>query len=253
MWSVAIADSLSSLGHTTNIKHSVNACHSDVELIHCPLLFDAFEKKHFKKYIMIQGEQFPTYQCSSKWQMDKWLRTRKLLHLYDLSWDTYQPLHAHLYESFPSTHFKIGYHQIFDNHQTIEQKYDISFFGTMNERRNSIVKNLNVEVSQKISDKDRSTFINKSKINLNIHYSDSKLLQSLRVLYIACNKAFILSEDFIGDDDLRDRIVNVDASMIPEMTSHFLKNKEHREDITNDTYEYFKSNRTMLNGVKNCL
>ena len=256
LWSQAIADSLITLGHTANIKHSVNSCHSDVELIQCPLYFGAFEKKHFKKYIMIQGEQFPTSQHTSKWQLDKWISTRNLLHCYDQSWDTFQPFHNHLYESlsFPSVHFKIGYHPVFDHYQDIKKFYDVSFFGTMNKRRDAITNQIpNVEINQNVSGDDRNTFINQSVINLNIHYSESKLLQSLRILYIACNKAFVISEDFIGDDDLRDRIVNVEKTELPETIHHFLENSQHRDDITEDTYNYFKCSRTMLNGVKFCL
>lgn len=254
LWSQAIADSLISLGHTVNFKHSVNSCHSDVELIQCPLYFDTFEKKHFKKYIMIQGEQFPTSQSSSPWQLDKWVRTRNILHCYDIVWDTYLPLHQHLYESFPSVHFKIGYHPVFDNYSNVEKRYNVSFIGTMNKRRSNIIGDIgNVEVNQNATGDNRNNFINQSIINLNIHFSDSKLLQTLRILYIVCNKAFVISEDFIGDDDIKDRIVNIDVDQLPDMINHFLSNHQHREDITEDTYLYFKHSRTMFNGVKFCL
>ena len=254
LWSQAIADSLILLGHETSLKPYVNYDSCDVEIIQCPLFYGVFEKKHYKKYIMIQGEQFPTSQHTSKWQVDKWNRIRKLLHCYDVVWDTYNDYHSMLYENIPSVLYKIGYHPLFDKYADVEKKYDISFFGTMNPRRDEIMDRIgNVEINQNITGVDRDLFINQSKINLNIHYSESKLLQSLRILYCACSKGCIVSEDFIGDDDLRDRMVNIDKDNLPDMVKYLLSNEEVRKDIVDDLYEYFKNERTMINGVKECL
>ena len=254
-WSKAIADCLRILDHEVNIQNSINFDSCDVEIIQCPIIFEKFEKKHYKKYVMVQGEQFPTFQCSSKWQMDKWKRISSFLNLYDVVWDTYQPLHKHLYEGIiPSIHYKMGYHTLFDKFKDTKQKINTSFFGTMNDRRNEICKKIgNVTVNQYVMDQERDDFINQSKINLNVHYSESKLLQTLRILYCGCSKGFIISEDFIGDDDLRDQMVNVSAEELPGTVQYFLENDDKRKLLRESLYEYLRTDRTMLQGIKHCI
>jgi len=253
IWSKAIVGCLRELGHKAVIRNSINFDNAELEIIQCPLIWGVFDKLHYKKYIMVQGEQFPTVQCSSRWQVDKWKRTRVLLSNYDLVWDTYAKQH-YLYENIPVVEYKMGYHELFDKYKEIEQTIDVSFFGTMNERRDEICKMIgNVTVNQHILDKQRDTFINASRINLNIHYSESKLLQTLRILYCACSKGFIISEDFIGDDDLRDVMVNVSKEELSSTVTYFLSKDDKRKKLANSLYEYFREKRTMLNGIKGCL
>ena len=254
VWSNAIVDCLRQLGHEAVIQNSINFDSADVEIIQCPLIFEKFEKKHYKKYVMIQGEQFPTSQHCSKWQMDKWKRISLFLNLYDCVWDTYEPFHKTLYTDKPVIHYKMGYHSYFDNFKEIEQNIDVSFFGTMNERRNQICEEIgNVQINQRILDKERDKFINQSKINLNIHYSESKLLQTLRILYVGCSRGFIISEDFIGDEDLRDVMVNVSREELLGTVKYFLENDSKRIELRDLFYEFLKSERTMFKGVQHCM
>jgi hypothetical protein len=252
-WSLAIVDCLNVLRYDANIRHQINFDSCDIEIIQCPLYYELFEKKHYKKYIMIQGEQFPTIQHTSKWQKSKWDRIRKFLHCYDIVWDTYNTYHSHLYENITSVQYNIGYHPLFDKYENVEKKYDISFFGTLNDRRVDLINRIgNVEINQNITGFERDLFINQSKINLNIHYSESKLLQTLRILYCACSKGCIISEDFIGDEDLRDRMINIDKDNLPDMVVYLLNSESVRNEVTEDVYNYFKNKRTMINGIKEC-
>merc|ERR1711871_692023 len=90
-----------------------------------------------------------------------------------------------------------------------EKPIDILFLGTLNKRRENIIKKLQmnknyiIEVGNyNIWNDKRDYLVNKSKIVLNIHFYENAILETTRISYLLANKAFIISE--FG----RDKILN---------------------------------------------
>jgi len=254
-WCLAFQDCFKKLGFDTDIKHEINSDDADIEIIQSYARFGEFEKKKNKRYIMIQGEHFPTYQCSNIWQKNKLDAFLSLEEYYDEVWDTFYPFHIDHYPKDKIVkHLKLGYHPIFDHsYYNFEYQHDTSFFGCVNEKRKKLLEKLNSFYSMDINGVERIKLIKNSKINLNIHFSDSYLLESLRILYLICNKAFILTETFIGDEDLKPFLIMGSYEEIPELVEKYLKNENDRERIKNEGYHYFKDKRTMVLGIEKCL
>jgi len=255
---LAFKDCLEQLGHTVIVVHNVNES-TELEFNFCPLHYDKFIKIHGKKYIMFQMEQFPTKFCATAWQGHKWNKTKEFINLYDSVWDTYYEFHKDLYTEYkiPVYDFKLGYHQSFDLYKETLKDKDASFFGSMSDRRRAVLSKLhkfNVAVESAVTDDDRARLVNQTRVNLNIHYSDSNLIESLRIIvFLLSSKAFVLTEDFIGDDELKKCVF---VSNEQEFAAHidFYKNHEvERNKFANEAYNYLKTHRTLFQAIKNCM
>lgn len=244
------------MGHHCILTHDIEV-KSDVVVVQCGLYYRTFSRQPNQKYILVQMEQFPNAYANSGWQMQKWIDTKSFLHCYDCVWDTYYDLHKYLYDQIKGCQFHLGYHELFDAHQTVAKKYDVSFFGSLNERRKSIMYQLpKLKISGNVQGDRRDTFINESKINLNIHYSDSPMLETLRVImFLLCNKAFVMTEKFVGCDLLKDRehLVVINQGDIVEKTAYFLSEKELRQKISEQGYQFIKNEFRLESHIKNCL
>jgi acetyltransferase-like isoleucine patch superfamily enzyme/SAM-dependent methyltransferase len=92
---------------------------------------------------------------------------------------------------------------IFPEH---EQDIDVLFYGSVNERRQSIIdalksQKLVVESLFGVYGKERDQFIARSKILINIHFYESKIFEIVRLSYLFANKKFIVSERSFDDID----------------------------------------------------
>jgi len=245
----AFKDCLEQLNHEVKIIHNVLS-ESDLEFNLCPLHYGLFEKKK-KIYLMVQMEQFPTQFCSNGWQQHKWNMTKSFLHLYDTVWDTYYEFHKELYAEHPVCDFKLGYHPSFDFYQDVVKNKDASFFGSISDRRRNILSKLNVVGESSITDENRINLINRTKVSLNIHYSDSALLESLRVIvFLLSNQAFVLTEDFLGDDDLKKYVVIANEHDFSSKIDYYKNNDNERNKIANEGYQYLKTERTLFQSIK---
>lgn len=262
-WSESIVDILKEFNIDSCIKNEINSDDSDIEIIHVPLYYGRFEKKKNKIYIMIQAEQLPNEKFNSDWQQKKLNRISNFIDCYDIVWDTYYEFHKHLYNlsKIKVIKYNLGYHKFFDKNQNLKKENDVSFFGTINDHRMSIFESIksnsfSLKIYQKVYDNERDLLINKSKINLNLHFLGSPLLETLRVLlYLISNKAFVITEPFIGDRDIKDKehLVVSSINNMKDTIKYYLKNENERNAIANNGYEYLKNNRTMYNGIKTCL
>jgi hypothetical protein len=255
---IAFKDCLEKLGHDVVIAHDVNE-NTELEINFCPLHYDVFIKMVNKKYIMLQMEQFPTKFSSNSWQGHKWNRTKSFIHLYDIIWDTYYEFHKDLYAEYniPVYDFKLGYHESFDFYSNVIKNKDASFFGSLSDRRRSVLSKLhkfNVVVETGITDENRTKFVNETKVNINIHYSESNLCESLRlIVFLLSNKAFVLTEDFLGDDELKKCVFISNEHDFAAHIDYYINHDEERNKFAEEAYNYLKINRTLYQAIKKCL
>jgi len=80
-------------------------------------------------------------------------------------------------------------------------KYDLLFYGSINERRKKILdevskSRLRVKVIFGAYGGDRDTVISESRAVLNLHYYDSQIFQQIRAFYPLTNRIPIISENY---------------------------------------------------------
>jgi hypothetical protein len=218
-------------------------------------MFGVFDKQEGKTYVMLQAEHFPHSQYTSDWQTRNLIGMQRYFDIYDIIWDIFLPNHRHHYEGYNAVLHTIGYHPIFDKSVNILKDKDTSFFGTLNDRRNAILDacNCSYRIGTIIDGAVRDQLIRSSKINLNIHFTESKLLETLRIVYIISNNGFVITEDFIGDEDLQDVLVFASKEVLPEVIAKYLSDHTFRREVQSKQQEYFITKRTMRNTVFNLI
>lgn len=86
----------------------------------------------------------------------------------------------------------------FDKNIDFEPAYDIFFYGAKNQRRETIMnllsKKYNVKIGFGISGNERDTFIQKSKLVINLHYYEESCLETCRFNEVLQFNKIILSE-----------------------------------------------------------
>ncbi|ABM78773.1 hypothetical protein [Prochlorococcus marinus] len=128
-------------------------------------------------------------------------------------WD-YSKRNLNIIKNYTNTlncsHFPIGYNRFIDLNLycTNSQKdIDVLFYGSLNNRRERILKGIeslgaNVVAVFGIYGKQLDELISRAKFVINIHYYDSKILESIRLFYLLSNRIPTISEfSYEAEDD----------------------------------------------------
>ena len=136
-----------------------------------------------------------------------------------------------------------------------ERPIDILFYGSINSRREKILKELEKKYKvgiyvNNLWDKDRDDMIKKSKIVVNIHYYDNAILELHRISYLLSNKCLVISEIGRDSNDL-DRIAILVhySNLIKECDKWLSKTDEERKQMAIYSYQQFKSQYLFSNYV----
>ena len=70
-----------------------------------------------------------------------------------------------------------------------------------------------------------------------------------------CNKGFVLSENFVGDNDLKNNkcLVIAKREDFKYQVKHFIKCPMARTEIANNAYNYIKKYRRLDDSIKKCM
>ncbi len=168
---------------------------------------------------------------------------------------------------------KIGYHKILnkiENKNYKDKCIDFLFYGSINQRRLIILEKLtsygiNLKHVFGVYGSELDKLISDSKFILNLHYYESKILESIRLFYLITNKVPILTEisdSTVDDQDFKSftyyaeyenlldkciELLNYDYSLIMDET--LIKNKKFKtrsqskimSNIINETMRIFDS------------
>jgi len=82
-----------------------------------------------------------------------------------------------------------------------EKKWDLLFYGSINERRRKILdelasKGLKIKVIFGVYGPERDLLIGQSRAVLNLHFYDSQILEQIRIFYPLINQVPVISENF---------------------------------------------------------
>lgn len=115
-----------------------------------------------------------------------------------------------------------------------EPDIDVLFFGAMNPRRQATIDEmrtlgLRVEVLCGVYGAERDTIIGRSRLVLNLHYYEAKVLEMARIAYLLANRCVVLSEyssDTTEDAALADGVAFAQYEELPEMALQLLGSKD---------------------------
>jgi len=102
-----------------------------------------------------------------------------------------------------AAHLPLGYHESLEQiQQAAEKDIDVLFFGSIGDRRQAILSNLEqsakapkVKTLFGVYGRERDEFIARSKIVLNVHYYSAKIFEAVRVSYLLNNRCCVVSEE----------------------------------------------------------
>ncbi|MFQ5685376.1 MAG: hypothetical protein ACE5GV_01820 [Candidatus Scalindua sp.] len=130
-----------------------------------------------------------------------------------------------------------------------EEDIDVLFYGTLNERRRAVImqlkeEGLRVESTFGVYGLRRDRLISRSKIVINIHYYESKVMEIIRLSFLLANKRFIVSEN--GNDksvelSFEGGIVFVDYGSIVETCCRYINSVTERGEIADRGHEIFSA------------
>lgn len=97
-------------------------------------------------------------------------------------------------------HFKIGFQkELVRLNQFKEKDIDVLFYGSINERRKSVLdqlmkSGLKVKTLFGVYGKERDEWIERSKLVLNLHFYETEIFEIIRVFYLMTNSVAIVGE-----------------------------------------------------------
>jgi hypothetical protein len=157
----------------------------------------------------------------------------------------------------PVQYVPIGYVPQLSRIPKAEEDIDVLFYGSLNERRLSILqelKNHGVKVHALFGayGAERDRVIARSKIVLNIHFYEAKIFEIVRVSYLLANQRFVISERGINmreETPFLSGIVFTDYDSLVTTCLNFLSRSEDRKSIAEAGFNLM-SQRSETNYLK---
>jgi hypothetical protein len=144
--------------------------------------------------------------------------------------------------------FKIGYSKIWESEYQQSKPIDVLFYGSLNDRRLSIlnkIKNVKI-IGGEISDYSNHLwldYIMKSKIILSVPFYEPQNTDFFRIAPLLSNRCFVISEK-CNDEEFNNNpnLLVCDKDEIPELCEYYVNNPLERLKWINKGYEYIKNN-----------
>lgn len=150
---------------------------------------------------------------------------------------------------------EIGYSESLEvNNTNISQDIDVLFFGSTNERRLTIrnmllqhpkLKGKNIFFGFGLFGEERDNFIKRSKVVLNVHYYESKILEVIRLSHLLANKKCVVSERSIEkevDEKWSEGVIFSDYHQIVDKVVELLENEELISQQEEKAYQFMIKN-----------
>lgn len=116
---------------------------------------------------------------------------------------------------------------------------DVLFFGSMNARRQKIIDEmraagLRIETAIGVYGEARDALIERSKLILNVHFYEAKVLESVRLSYLLANRCAVLSEhgcDPLEDDAFADGVAFADYQHLAQRARALIDAPDERKRL----------------------
>ena len=128
---------------------------------------------------------------------------------------------------------------------------DVLFYGSLNERRIRIVKDLKdagvkVHTAFGVYGEERDKLIARSKIVLNVHFYKAKIFEIVRVSYLLANSKAVVSECCENteiDADLADSVMSLPYDSLVEGCQLLLQDEEKRRELETRGFQCFSQRK----------
>lgn len=111
---------------------------------------------------------------------------------------------------------------------------DVLFYGALNNRRAAMLQKLHsrcrLEALFGIYGADRDQYIARSRIILNVHFYQARIIEQVRLAYLLNNECFIVSED-AGQNPFEGGLVTGSYDELPPLCEQYLADPEQRRAI----------------------
>jgi len=147
-------------------------------------------------------------------------------------------------------HVPIGYHPDLAVVPKAEEKdIDVLFYGSVNDRRKELMERLarkcNAQFIAGAFAQERDELIARSKIVLNLHYYQTKIMESVRIAHLLNNGVFVISEDSADDAFPGVDLITAPYDEIEELCLEYLAAPERIAAQAALTARQFKDNMPM--------
>jgi hypothetical protein len=197
------------------------------------------------QYIPFQLEQLDSDHVFFKKDQKKMLK-----HSLDI-WD-FSPVNQKFLKGFGwnSTLVKMGYNKILETMpKSPEKLYDVIFYGSINDRRQLILDQLQKVTHLKILfnayGAERDEQLSRAKVIVNMHHFNSNILETVRLSYLLNNGSFIVAENSSDDPYGAINLQMSSYEQLAERCHYFAQNDKEREAIQKENYEQFKKHYPM--------
>jgi hypothetical protein len=117
-----------------------------------------------------------------------------------------------------AVHCGIGYVPELTRIRPVVEDIDVLFVGSLNARRQAVLRELSARgaravVRFNVYGEARDALIGRSKLVLNVHYFESKVLEIVRVSYLLANRKCVVCE--IGEDPLIEAPLRDGLALVP--------------------------------------
>lgn len=140
----------------------------------------------------------------------------------------------------------LGYHPRLErigHRKEAGKDIDVLFYGAVNDRRKRVIremkKRLRAEWLFGIYGAERDAYIARSKIVLNVHFYQAKILEQVRLAYLLNNRCFVVSEE-ADRNPFGDGIVLGPIGELPELCERFAARPEERRERAERSYRAFQ-------------
>ncbi|TDI83112.1 MAG: hypothetical protein E2O79_05590 [Caldithrix sp.] len=137
----------------------------------------------------------------------------------------------------------IGFHpEMFRIKKNRDKDVDVLFYGSKNDRRLKILKELHGKFKLKplfgVYGDERDHWIGRSKIVVSIYYYETKYFDDVRISYLLNNKVFAIVEN-TPHKKYEDFVVYADYDRIVETCEFYLQDDQHRNQIIDKSFKGF--------------
>jgi len=144
---------------------------------------------------------------------------------------------------------RIGYVPELTRIKPAQSDIDFLWYGSLNDRRAQILQQLHnrgfkVKVLFGVYGEQRDVFIARSKMVLNIHFYESKVLEIVRISYLLANRRFVISErgnDPELEEPIRDGLVLTDYENLVGECVKYVNDDASRNEIAEKGFSRISS------------
>jgi hypothetical protein len=160
-------------------------------------------------------------------------------------------------EGITARRLPLGYHPRMEQiPNAAEQDVDVLFYGSIGERRKPLLnrlsgcKGLRFKLLFGAYGIERDAWVSRSKVILNVHYYQAKILEAVRVSYLVNNKCFVLSEESASNPYSDIDLCFAAYEDLEERCRYFLSHSEERDQRRLANYARFRENYPMTEYIR---